>query len=66
VPLIVNGKQHPVPAPATVLGLLQSKGLDPATVVVELNTAIVQGPDFATTPLAPGDRLEILSFVGGG
>ncbi len=66
MPLIVNGSAHPMPEPPTVLGLVAARGLDPATVVAELNGTIVQGPDFAATRLADGDRLELLSFVGGG
>jgi len=66
VTLIVNGRPHPLPRPATLAALLRDQGLDPATVVVEHNGAIVPGADYAATPLEPGDALEILTFVGGG
>lgn len=64
--LTVNGNPAELPEPATLLALVESKGLDPAVVVAELNGAVVQGADFAATPLTEGDTLELLSFVGGG
>jgi sulfur carrier protein len=64
--LTVNGKPHSLPDPPTVAGLIAALGLDPAVLVAELNGAVVQGPDFAAEPLADGDHLELVTFVGGG
>jgi thiamine biosynthesis protein ThiS len=45
---------------------VQQKGLPAASLVVELNRRIVPQGEWATTSLVAGDRLELLSFVGGG
>jgi len=46
--------------------LLHRLGLDPRTVVVELNRQIVRRPRLAETSLAEGDAIELVHFVGGG
>jgi thiamine biosynthesis protein ThiS len=64
--LTVNGEPRRVPAPATVADLLHGLGLDPRTVVVELNRNIVRRQHVADTRLADGDVVELVHFVGGG
>ena len=64
--IIVNGQPRRLPAPATAADLLEHLGLDPRTVVVELNRQIVRRPRLAETPLASGDAVELVHFVGGG
>ena len=62
----VNGEPRRVPGPATLLDLLAHLGLDARTVVVELNREIVRRPRLGETPLAEGDAIELVHFVGGG
>jgi thiamine biosynthesis protein ThiS len=64
--ITVNGEPRRLPGPATLLDLLASLDLDARTVVVELNRAIVRRPRLGDTPLTPGDRVELVHFVGGG
>ncbi len=64
--IMVNGEPRRLPSPATAADLLQHLGLDPRTVVVELNRRIVRRPQLAETPLADGDAVEVVHFVGGG
>ena len=64
--VVVNGDERRVPGPATILDLLAHLGLDPRTVVVELNREIVRRPRLGETPLAEGDSVELVHFVGGG
>ncbi|WP_225072939.1 sulfur carrier protein ThiS [Desulfuromonas sp. CSMB_57] len=64
--LMVNGKSFQSSAPLSVAELLLHLQCDAARVAVEHNGIILQGEHFATTPLADGDRLEIVQFVGGG
>lgn len=64
--ITVNGKEKELAIPATVEQLLESLGLDAARVAVEHNRRIVPRDRFAATPLADGDTLEIVQFVGGG
>ena len=62
----VNGEPRRVPGPGTLLDLLAHLGLDPRTVVVELNREIVRRPRLGETAVAEGDSIELVHFVGGG
>ena len=64
--LTINGDQRSVDDAHTVEQLLLRLALDPRTVVVELNREIIRRPAIATTPVAEGDVVEIVHFVGGG
>jgi thiamine biosynthesis protein ThiS len=64
--IMVNGESRRVPGPASVADLLHHLGLDPRTVVVELNREIVRRPRLGQTALADGDTVELVHFVGGG
>ncbi len=65
VQILVNGEERTV-APMPVLAFLDTLGIDPQRVAVELNLDILPKSDYATTELKEGDRLEIVHFVGGG
>jgi thiamine biosynthesis protein ThiS len=64
--IVVNGKPCSTAPDQTILGLLRELQLDPARLAVELDRRIVKQPLWSTTVLAPGARLEIVQFVGGG
>ncbi|MCY3746084.1 MAG: sulfur carrier protein ThiS [Acidobacteria bacterium] len=64
--LFINGKERAVPQPASVRGALEALGLLSRPVAVELNGRLVRRADQETTALKAGDRVEIVSFVGGG
>jgi thiamine biosynthesis protein ThiS len=64
--LWVNGEERAVEAVADVAGLVASLGLDVRKVAVERNLEIVPRSIYATTPIADGDRIEIVHFIGGG
>ena len=66
IEILVNGEPRSVPAPATAADLLAHLGLDPRTVVIELNRRIVRRPQLEQTALADGDSVEVVHFVGGG
>ena len=66
IAVVVNGETRRIPAPATLAALLEQLALDPRTVVVEHNRAIVRRPALATTPIGEGDEVELVHFVGGG
>ncbi len=62
----VNGETRPVEKGSTVACLLQTLGLQSRDVAVERNREIVPRDAHAITRLHAGDRLEIVTFVGGG
>jgi sulfur carrier protein len=64
--IIVNGESAEIPEGMSLLDFIASRGLDPRTVVAELNLDIVPAEAFAQTRLNPDDSLELLHFVGGG
>jgi thiamine biosynthesis protein ThiS len=66
IAITVNGEARSVPAGSTVADLVAALGLKPAQVAVERNKLIVKRADHATTALADGDRLEVVTFFGGG
>lgn len=61
----VNGEPREVAA-ATVLALVEELGLNVRKVAVERNLEIVPRSLHAATPIADGDRIELVQFVGGG
>lgn len=62
----VNGETKPWRAGATVADLLQDLDIKTERVAVELNLEILDRAAFSHRPLKDGDRVEILSFIGGG
>jgi sulfur carrier protein len=64
--LTVNGDTKTVPDGLTVRGLVEHLGLTEGPVAVEKNRAVVPRAEHITTPLADGDVVEIVHFVGGG
>lgn len=64
--LTVNGEEREVAGPLTVLGLVESFGLQPQKIAVERNLEIVPRSAYGEVGLSDGDRIEIVNFVGGG
>ena len=62
----VNGEQRTVPSGLTVAGLLKELDIRPDRVAVELNLTILDRSEFDRRSLQEGDRIEIISFIGGG
>lgn len=65
VGVVINGETRQV-AGGTLLDLLAELELDPRAVVVEHNRRIVRRPALGDVPVAPGDAIELVHFVGGG
>jgi len=64
--ITVNGQEETIEEPLNLLAFLQTKGLNPAVVVLEHNYSLAKKEDWSKIMLQEGDQLEILSFVGGG
>ncbi|MBB3860035.1 thiazole synthase [Novosphingobium hassiacum] len=63
--LTVNGEPRRA-APGSIADLVRSLELEPTKVAVERNGEIVPRSTLANVPIADGDVLEIVHFVGGG
>jgi sulfur carrier protein len=66
IALVVNGENHIEPLGSTVAELLGRLNLAGAAVAVEVNRALVPRARHASTALGDGDRVEIVTLVGGG
>lgn len=62
----VNGEEKMWRSGATVADLLRELDIRTERVAVELNLEILDRAVFAHRPLNEGDRVEIMSFIGGG
>ncbi len=61
----LNGQAEALDAPATVATLIARRQPRPPF-AVEVNKQIVRRGAYEETPLADGDRVEIVTLVGGG
>lgn len=66
VRVVVNGEERRVRPTDTLADLVAEVGRHPEAVAVERNGEIVRRPDYASTALRAGDRIEIVQFVQGG
>lgn len=66
ITITVNGEQRDARPGSSVTDLLLEMGLDPSRVAIERNLEILSRPEWQKTSLQPGDRYEIVQFVGGG
>jgi sulfur carrier protein len=66
VEVIVNGQPRRVASKATIAVLLDQLGLPAKQVAVELNLELVPRDAHAARMLHEGDRLEVVTLVGGG
>lgn len=64
--LLLNGEERDLADVATIADLVASLGLDARKVAVERNLEIAPRSTYADTALADGDRIEIVTFIGGG
>jgi sulfur carrier protein len=66
IQVIVNGEPQEFPPGTTVAGLLVHLRMQPRLVAVERNLDLVPRTEHAVCRLESGDRLEIVTLVGGG
>ncbi len=64
--IILNGEKREVPDGVTIFGLLEFLKIEHQRVAVERNEEIVKKDRFTMTVVNEGDRLEFVSFMGGG
>jgi sulfur carrier protein len=63
--IMVNGKQEHSDA-CSIEQMVLRKGLKPEALVVEYNHMVIPQEQWARIALKEGDKVELLSFVGGG
>jgi thiazole synthase len=66
VRITVNGQPRAASSGTSVAGLLASMGVDPARVAIERNEEVIPRRTWPEALLNEGDKIEIVSFVGGG
>jgi sulfur carrier protein len=64
--IVVNGKPREVGDNATVVDLLRMLELDARQVAVEVNLELAPRGEHSSRRLAAGDRVEVVTLVGGG
>ena len=66
IDVVINGQARSVSLGTTVAVLIAELGLGDRRVAVERNRTVVPRAEHASTILVAGDRLELVTFVGGG
>jgi len=64
--ITINGKSEEVEIKTNLAELILSKGLCTEKIVIEYNLRIVPKNGWKDTLLQEDDKIEIVSFVGGG
>lgn len=64
--ITLNGETAVFQDIATVADLVAALGVVPQRVAIELNETIVRRSEYRATPIREGDRIEIVTLVGGG
>jgi sulfur carrier protein len=66
ITLQVNGETRSCPLQTQLPQLLEQLGLNPRLVAVEYNGEILHRQYWSETQIQEGDKLEIVTIVGGG
>ncbi len=66
ITITLNGVDRSVPRDSTVRQLIELLGLGKAACAAEVNKELIPHRQHAQKTLAEGDRIEIVSLVGGG
>ncbi|MEJ8744775.1 sulfur carrier protein ThiS [Mediterraneibacter sp. HCN-7094] len=64
--ITVNGKQISLTSKMSVADYLEQNNYQIKRIAVELNEEILPKYSYSDTMLKDGDRLEVVTFVGGG
>ena len=64
--MIINGQEYTMNNPMNLLVYLNEKNYPLDKIAIELNGDIIPKAKYASTILNPHDKLEIVTFVGGG
>jgi sulfur carrier protein len=62
----LNGKNHSIDGDARLLALIEKLNLRRSRIAIELNQSVIPKAEWGRVWLRPGDKVEIVNFVGGG
>lgn len=62
----VNGETRTIAASSRLIEVLQQLGFNPRLIAVEYNGEILHRQFWSETQVQQGDRLEVVTIVGGG
>jgi sulfur carrier protein len=62
----LNGEPYSIGNDTRLVALIERLNLRPGRIAIELNQSVVPKAEWAAVQLKPGDKLEIVNFVGGG
>ena len=62
----INGEDHTLGSATALVKLLENIGMNPRLVAIEYNGEILHRQHWADTQVQNGDRLEVVTIVGGG
>jgi len=62
----LNGEPYTLPGEARIGALIERLKLKRGRVAVEINQAVVPKAQWDRVEIRPGDKVEIVNFVGGG
>ena len=66
IQVMINDEAVVLEAGATVEAMLSYLHMDAEKIAVERNLEIIPAPEFSSTVLSEGDKIEIVHFIGGG
>jgi thiamine biosynthesis protein ThiS len=66
IKITINGKEEQIPKINTLADLISLKELDSKKIVIEKNLQIIDKNNLHITNINENDKIEIISFVGGG
>ena len=62
----LNGEPYSIDGDARLMALIEKLNLRRGRVAIELNQSVIPKAEWASISLRPGDKVEIVNFVGGG
>jgi sulfur carrier protein len=62
----LNGESYLLEGDVRLTGLVEKLNLRRGRIAIELNQSVVPKAEWASVSLRPGDKVEIVNFVGGG
>lgn len=64
--VVVNGTSHDLPEGTTLRQLIERLGLHTSACAAEVNKSLVPRREHESKALQQGDRIELVTLVGGG